>query len=679
MPGLLLIASAVASSVLFAAAARIPSPVSTLLAAYLAFVANIGVVTLALSPFHEVTRSGLAVAEAAILAGSAGVWWVRGRPGLPVGAGWAAARDILRDPPTAVFALVVGALLGYELLLALAVPPNNGDALAYHLPKAAAWAQHGGIYWIPDAPTVRLNEFQPFAEQQLLFLFVATGGSALIAIPQFVAELAILVAVFGAARRLGFGTRAAACGGFLFATFSLVALEATTAQNDLVAASFPAVACCLLLGGGGLEAALAGAAVGMGVGVKLTTALVLPVLAWLALARGRRIAVLAAAGGAAGLAAIGVWGYVLNAVHTGHVFGVGTGPVEYRASPAYPRSLANAFDLAYGLMDGSILSSRLIHLLALAGVVAALGAGAWALRRVGRRRAAADAAGVALPFVAPLLVIGGAGAIAWVAGKWGFPLRGSNGILTPLEENLNEEYGRISNEDYSAFGPVGIVALIAATVLAVVAYVTRRADVRQLALACAIPSFLVLVALDTVWNPFLIRFFLVPAVLAAPLLAWLFSSRLVTVAFVVAAGLTVGLTITKDQTKPLDNPYGHGRPWNLTQENSIGVNANPTFAVAAGLLPQYLPAHACVGAIDDVWEPTYLLFGPGLQHRVTYLPRDASAVAQAAETGLSYVAISSGTYASVADSFAAAGWKLQPIGGWILASHPKAGDGICPS
>jgi hypothetical protein len=38
------------------------------------------------------------------------------------------------------------------------------------------------------------------------------------------------------------------------ATFALVALEATTAQNDLVAASFTAAAaCCLILGGGPVE------------------------------------------------------------------------------------------------------------------------------------------------------------------------------------------------------------------------------------------------------------------------------------------------------------------------------------------------------------------------------------------------------------------------------------------
>src|SRR5262249_48591320 len=152
----------------------------------------------------------------------------------------------------------------------------------------AAWAQHGGFYWIPDPPTVRMDAFQPFAEQQILFLLVAVHGARLIALPQFLAVLAILVAVYGSARRLGFAPRAASCSAFLLAPFPLSALEATTAQNAIVAASFPGVAVCLLLGPGRLEPFLGGAAAGMGLGVKLTTGLVLPVLIWLAVRRGPR-------------------------------------------------------------------------------------------------------------------------------------------------------------------------------------------------------------------------------------------------------------------------------------------------------------------------------------------------------------------------------------------------------
>jgi hypothetical protein len=39
----------------------------------------------------------------------------------------------------------------------------------------AFWAQHGGIYWVPNAPTDRINVAQPVAEKQILYLFVAVG------------------------------------------------------------------------------------------------------------------------------------------------------------------------------------------------------------------------------------------------------------------------------------------------------------------------------------------------------------------------------------------------------------------------------------------------------------------------------------------------------------------------
>ena len=262
MLGLLLVGMAVATAVLTALAARLSSLVSTLLLAYLAFVANLVLVTLVLSPFREVTRGGLAVAEVVLLAGAArGVVDARPAAAAARGGPGGAARGRARARCSAAFVgLVALVLLVVRAACSgLTVPPNNGDSLAYHLAKAAAWAQHGGFFWVPNAPTVRMNAFQPLAEQQILFLFVATGTGALYALPQFVAELAILVAVYGAARRLGFEVRAAASRArSSLATFSLVALEATTAQNDLVAASFPVVAACLLLGPGRLEPALGG-------------------------------------------------------------------------------------------------------------------------------------------------------------------------------------------------------------------------------------------------------------------------------------------------------------------------------------------------------------------------------------------------------------------------------------
>ena len=103
------------------------------------------------------------------------------------------------------------ALLGYELLLVATAAPNNWDGFTYHLPRVAAWIQHGGIYWIANLPSDILNTRQPVAEQQILFLFATLGKGRFFSLPQYLAQIAGLVAVYGASRRLGFDARVAAC------------------------------------------------------------------------------------------------------------------------------------------------------------------------------------------------------------------------------------------------------------------------------------------------------------------------------------------------------------------------------------------------------------------------------------------------------------------------------------
>src|SRR5207253_253874 len=78
------------------------------------------------------------------------------------------------------------------------------------------------------------------------------------------------------ARRLGYDTRRSAFSALLFPTLTIVALESVTTQNDLVEASFVAAAVALALGRTRAETVLAGLALGLAAGTKLTFLYAIP-------------------------------------------------------------------------------------------------------------------------------------------------------------------------------------------------------------------------------------------------------------------------------------------------------------------------------------------------------------------------------------------------------------------
>lgn len=659
----LLLAAPVATALLVAASLRLQSIVSIVLAAYLAFVANLALATWILSPLRGVDRIGLAVVEGLFLAAALVTWQLRGRPRPALRPVLAAAREVAADPVTCVFLAVVGVLLAYELLLVLTAPANNWDALTYHLSRAVAWMQHGGIYRIPNASTPRMNDYQPLAEQQILYFFVATKSGALSALPQYLAQSAILVAVYGASRRLGFARNAAVASSLLLATFSLQALEATTAANDVVAASFPVVALCLLLGGGRLEPALAGAALGIGLGAKLTTLLVLPVLLVLALMRGRRVTGWAAAGGVLGFVAVGMWGFVINLANTGHILGylgthVSPAPGE---EPLHPSSYATTIDVLYQTFDLSLFSDRVIHLLWIAGIVAGAGVAVFAIRRRGRLRAGLAGVAVAVPFFSPVLMVHAGDGVAALARDWGFPVRGPGGNVGPLARDENS----------AAFGPVAAVVFLAVPFVALGAFAVRRIGLPQLVLAASVPLVYVLLGHET-YDYYMTRFLLVPAALVAPLFALFLSNRVAAAAFLAVAAASVGMIVTQNKLIPLDGRDGSGRPWQLSQVQAAYLTNVPGVGAAVAAYKRDVPEHACVGALIGGNEPAYFLAGPRLEHRVVYLPAENTVVG-AYRRSIYYAVISPAGNAAVLASFRQAGWSMRSLGGyWRLAVAPHA-------
>ncbi|HEY3921991.1 MAG TPA: glycosyltransferase 87 family protein [Gaiellaceae bacterium] len=664
----LLIVAPIATAFFSAASLGLDSVVSTVLAAYLAAVANLGLTTWLLSPVRAVDRTGLVAVEAVLLIGSAGIWLRRGRP-LPGGPDLEVARRILADPVVAVFLAVVAALLAYELVLVFATPADNWDSLTYHLTRVAEWMQHGGVYRIPNAATPRMNEYQPFAEQQIFYLFTATKSGALYAVPQYVAQLATMVAIFGSSLRLGFRPRAAICAALLFPMLSLVALQASTSQNDLVAASFPIVALYFLLGSSRkLEPLLAGIAIGLGLGAKLTIVLVVPVLIVFALARGRHVVVWALTGVAAGFAGVGAWGYAINLWNTGHLLGyLGTHiDVPAYEEPLHQSSYATTVDVVYQTLDLSLFSDSLIRWLWIAGIAAGLAVGLLALRR--RRRWSALLLGivVATPFFAADLNVHLGDAIASLSKDWGFPVRGPGGNVGGLGRSV----------ETAAFGPIGAVAFLGTPLIVLAAFALRRARWQHLVLAATVPLFYVLLGHET-YNFFMTRFLLVPAALVAPLFAFFLSSRAAAAAFLAVAAASVGMNVTRDPLRPLDGRNGFGRPWQLTQSQVAYLTDETGVGAAVTTYQKVVPPRACVGVLIGSNEPGYFLFGPRLEHEVVYLS-PTNALADAYRHSLYYVVISPTGNNEAVSSFRQSGWRLRSLGGyWLLAVATHAGDARC--
>ena len=188
------------------------------------------------------------------------------------------------------------------------------DSLTYHLSRAAAWAQHGGSTGSRTRRRSELTRTSRSPSSRSCSSSSRPGAACSTRVPQYLAELAVLVAVYGSARRLGFEVRASACAAFLFATFSVVALESFTAQNDLFGASLVAVA---TLPAVTRRPARAGArrrrASGFGLGheahdrphASRSSSCSRSCSGGASLAWGL-------AGGVVGFLAIGMWGYVMN-------------------------------------------------------------------------------------------------------------------------------------------------------------------------------------------------------------------------------------------------------------------------------------------------------------------------------------------------------------------------------
>ena len=580
---------------------------STLLAIYLLAAGEVVGATELLSLVHGIGTVGYATLEAIAFVAALVVWRRAGQPRPTL------ARPRL-DPVTTALVVVAGVAVVYELLIGFTAP-NGWDTMQYHLARAAAWRAQGSLdYFGTHSPIA--NTYPQNGEMSLLYGLVLAGRDTFAALPQLLASLATAVGISVIARRLGSPRRPALFVGLLFLTLSDVAIQTVTAQNDLVETSFVVAAVALALGSQRRDAALAGLAIGLAIGAKLTFFYALPallLLGWLVLPRRRLVAVAAAS--VAGVALFGSYAYVQNLVESGRPQG-NAPDLALQPDWTVPGTISTVFRVSYRLIDLSGFHPPEFLTGHLAG----------AAKRV--------FAGLGVPTNPPESSV--------AAQPFGF---------TPQTT---------VSEGESGFGPLAILLIVPLSVGFLLAWARRRVDRRIGAFALVLPLWILAVALGTRWNPYVERY-LTPAIaLTLPLAAGLASRVSFRLAAVGIGAAALVLAHAYSPSKPTGLLNGTA-VWNLSRTEIQTIGRSELAPLLTAVAAQ-VPADARLGIdlTNPDWE--YPLWGPHLTRHLVWLPSGNPLGAADAEE-LNWVVLGAGVIAAPApgwctERFRSSGWAI---------------------
>jgi hypothetical protein len=401
---------------------------------------------------------------------------------------------------------------------------------------------------------------------------------------------------------------------------------------------------------------IAGVAIGVAAGVKLTVVLVFPILLLLTAALGWRSLRTLGVATAVPLLTVGAAGLLRNQQHTGHLLGNGGGRIDQEHDGSIGAAVVTAYRIAYRFLDLSGLG-QVVGVLAVAGVLAGCAVSLSHYRRgFAPRCSFRDGALWALPLVSPLFVVVGAGVMKALADATNMDVNAPTSTAGAFAWGVRT----LPNEDLSYFGVLG--AGLALTSLALLAlWATGRVPRRIATLALAIPLFVLLLAFNSSYNAFLGRFMLVPVALALPLVAYAWTQPF-TIALAAVAAATLVNTAVNNEQKPLASS-----PWIGGRDKALTEGVEPALAASTATLDQQLRNRRCILAVVASDEPSYLLYGPNMERSVSYANSPNSVL-----TATSPVIIGPDIDASVLTN---AGWTIHPARDYWRTARPPRPSG----
>jgi hypothetical protein len=580
-----------------------------LLGAYVIAWAQLVLVLWALSFFGWVERwpllLGLAATTVALVVDTRG----RRELGPRLHDGWCALREGLAEPVALVLGLAVSLGFGYAVVLGLTTPQNDFDTIFDHLWRAALWRENGAAGYPDCACAPYVNAYPPHGELGVLATMTLGGADRYVALIQAGAYVALALAVVGVARGLGLTRGEALLGGLLVATLPVIALQSSTAQNDLVVASFVVAAAVFLLQDGRAAPWLAGAAAALAVGTKLTALVGVPLLVAIALVAPlahRRAARLT--GVLVGSAVGGYW-YVVNWRQAGSWdAGFPDEEIDRGLEDTAARALRSAIQFVE--LPGGAGRDRWLY--AVSAVVVLVVAGV-AVLRGGRRRIVLGLA--ALVALAPVLV---------------------PDLRRYLDEAYLELWRALGRDDLAAgvgrditrsasnvtwYGPLGLLLVVGGIVVALVAVRRRRLPWVAVLLALAPVYWLVALSALLFYQDAAGRFFMAPVALAGA--TWGLAARVRWAAWGLAAiGVTtLALAVLNDSKRPSGVPLlERPAPTSYLSEPRWSAQGREVFVPELiRFVDERVPTDARVGVAITPSDPGYVLLGPALDRRLVSL------------------------------------------------------------